>query len=324
MFGSILLRIGTYLVETFIGTGAVKDGGIRLENVKNAIETKINDVKKTTEIGNIKNTLADILEADDKTVRSEKVDAIIKQIDEINFVQPPKIAETSSVESISSKLFKILTETSLYKLALGMFLVVLLISPTWIKNTIEKSELGRVFRSTLTTVSANVRTVKVGNWEIGLGVADNVSNAKTELSGIDLTKITDGNSKQKITEAINHLTNADKTLKIEVAQNDKNKSENQAEGWVYLGKTKDKQNLLPDGITVSQSDLQTLKANTQVNFTDGVYLRSETKECPRSKGDIITSIPAGETFILSDDASKSLCEIGDTKIYAVWAKVRKN
>jgi hypothetical protein len=321
MFGSILLRIGTYLVETFIGTSAVKDGGTRLENVKNAIETKINDVKKTTEIGNIKNTLADILEADDKTVRSEKVDAVIKQIDEINFVQPPKVIETINPESISNKLLKILTETSFYKLALGGFLAVLLIYPTLIKDSIKDSELGRVFRSSLSTVSENLSGVEAGG--VKLTFAKKVIPSMTnDLKAIkaEIDKTTNDELKKQIQGVIDQLEKTDKVLKNENSPSDAKSENTPVEGWIYLGTLREKEETWLKVATINESvKIKDLKINASIKITDSVNLRTEVdNNCKRSSGDRITTIPVDETVTLLSDAS--ICPDTNT----VWVKVRRN
>jgi hypothetical protein len=67
-----------------------------------------------------------------------------------------------------------------------------------------------------------------------------------------------------------------------------------------------------------------LKANAQITFTDGVYLRKETENCKRSSGEIITAIPVGETAALISDASQSICPIPNTDTSAVWAKIKRN
>jgi hypothetical protein len=322
MFGSILLRIGTYLVETFIGKGAVKDGGIRLENVKNAIESKINDVKKTTEIGSIKNMLVEIVEADDKTIRSEKVDAVINQIDKVNFAQPTEVG-TETVNGFSNNLIRFISETGVLKIGFGILFITLLVFPGCIKSSIKESELGRVFRSSLSTVSEKLSVLEINGVKITF--AKNEFGAlKIELERIksEVGKIGNKDLEDQIQELINRLENSKKELQT---NNDPKNINNPKEGWVYLGKTdQSRQTLLPDGITIGQTDIQKLKVNTQISFTDNVYLRTETKDCPRSKGEILNVISIGDTVTLSEDASKSLCEIGDTKTFAVWAKVRKN
>ncbi len=321
MFGSILLRLGTYLVETFIGTGAVKDGGTRLENVKNAIETKINDFKKTTEIGNIKNTLADILEADDKTVRSEKVDAVIKQIDKINLgVTTPEVAETNNSESISNKLLKTIAETSFYKLVLGGFLAFLLICPTWIKSSIKDSELGRVFRSGLSTVSDHFIGLEIGNVKL--------SFAKNKLPAIanDLKAIKEGAEKtnnleleNQLQQVIDQIENTDKVLKSQLPPTDGNSGNPQKDGWIYLGKVQKDNKTWEKAETISGTvNLQDLTVNSKVTITDSVNLRTERLNCERSSGDFISTIPVGTTITIVENPS--ICP--DTK--TVWAKVRRN
>jgi len=324
MFGSILLRFGTYLVEKFIGRGNIKDGGARLENVKNAIESRITDVKKVSEIENIRATLAEIEVADDQAIRAEKIQAVLKQIDDAsNTFDSPKLAVTGLTDAgLASKISRNLLEASLFKWVLGAFFLILLVYPTLIKSTIDKSQLGTVFGGALSTISQNVRSVKVGNWEIGLGVAENVSTAATGLKNIDLNKITDNETKQKVEEVIGHLTNADNTLKNEIVQNDKSTTDEQTEGWVYLGKTRDKATI--ENGTVDKANLKDLKPTAKTTFTDSVYLRKEKKDCPRSTGEIITAIPIGETVTLQGDASSSLCPISDTGYFSIWVKVKRN
>jgi hypothetical protein len=321
MFGSILLRIGTYLVETFIGTGAVKDGGTRLENVKNAIETKINDVKKTTEIGNIKNILAELVETDDKTVRNKKADAVIKQIDEINFVQPPKI-EVETKNRFSNNLLKVLSETSFLKVGCGILFITVLVYPSCVKRSIKESELGRVFRSSLSTVSEKLSALEINGVKITF--AKNEFGAlKIELERVksEVGKIGNKDLEDRIQELINRLESSQKEMQTNNGSKDINSPK---EGWVYLGKTNNKQTLLPEGLTIGQTEIEKLKANLQISFTDNVYLRTETQGCPRSKGEILTVIPVGESVTLLTDATKSTCPIPTTDTSAVWVKVRRN
>jgi hypothetical protein len=140
------------------------------------------------------------------------------------------------------------------------------------------------------------------------------SQLKIVGDAIDTEQITlDEKTDTKIIQALSSITRATATA-----------SNLSIEGWVYLGKTK-ADNTWDKAETISdKTAIQDLKTNKTITFTDGVYLRTETKDCPRSKGNIITAIPAGETVTLLTDASKSLCEIGNTKTFAVWAKVKQN
>ncbi len=300
MFGSILLRIGTYLVETFIGTGAVKDGGIRLENVKNAIETKINDVKKTTEIGNIKNILAEIPEADDKTVRREKVDAIIKQIDEITFAQPNTVG-IETVNSFSNNLLKFSSETGVLKLALGFFLVILLFTPYCVKRSLKESGIVQGTRETAAFAVKNLKSFKLSkdSIEFNINNPEEVASAKAKVDAVD------------------------KKLKSALANNSSCREEN-PNCFVYLGEAKSDRSTWANAETIDSKITIGSLTNSKITFTNGAYLRSANTKitCPHGEGEIIGAVLEGQSATIIGEPD--FCPINGRSTYGVWVKVRKN
>jgi hypothetical protein len=300
MFGSILLRIGTYLVETFIGKGAVKDGGIRLENVKNAIESKINDVKKTTEIGSIKNMLVEIVEADDKTIRNEKVDAVIKQIDEVNFAQPTEVG-TEAVNGFSNNLIRFISEIGVLKIVLGLFLLILLFMPYCIKRSLKDSGIVQGTRETADFAVKNLKSLKLSKDSIEFNINDpqEVANVKSKVDAVD------------------------KKLKEDIAKNLSCREEN-PDCFVYLGEAKADKLTWANAETIDKTITIKSLTNSKITFTNGAYLRkANTKTtCPHGVGEIVSAVIGSETATIIGEPD--LCLIEGKTTYGVWAKVRKN
>ncbi len=89
-------------------------------------------------------------------------------------------------------------------------------------------------------------------------------------------------------------------------------------GWVYLGRA-DSNRVWQKAETISNTvAVSDLKQGKTITFTDNVYLRTETKNCSRATGEIITALRIGETATLLGDAQ--ICP--DTG--SVWVSIRRN
>lgn len=143
------------------------------------------------------------------------------------------------------------------------------------------------------------------------------------MTDVQLKLVGDSLDKQKNNSTIdNKLIDTTSTKVIDalsLISKAKNTSTNLLiEGWAYLGRAKDSETMDIEGITINKTAFAELKANQTITFTDGVYLRKEEQNCKRTKGEIITAIPVGESVTLLSDAS--ICPATNS----VWAKVRKN
>jgi hypothetical protein len=298
VFGNILLRIGTYLVETFIGKGAVKDGGTQLEHVKNVIESKINDVKKTTEIGSIKNMLAEIVEADDKTVRSEKIDAVIKQVDEINVVQPTVIG-TEAINGYSNNLIRFISEIGVIKLALGLLLLILLFTPTCVKRSFKESGIVQGTREAAYFAVENFSSVEVPNYlKVGIKTPKDIEIGREKLK------------------------KADDVLMTDYSKNNACREEN-PKCFVYLGEAKADKSWA-NAETIDKTITIRSLTNSKITFTNGAYLRKANPKatCPHGEGEIVGAVL--ETHSATIIGEPDLCPIDGKTTYGVWVKVRKN
>lgn len=122
-------------------------------------------------------------------------------------------------------------------------------------------------------------------------------------------KVSDGNEK------ILDSTNSQIAVALSAINNPKRGTDT---GWAYLGRA-DNNRVWQKAETVSNTiAVADLKEGTAITFTDNVYLRTETKNCSRSTGEIITALQIGETATLLGDAQ--ICP--DTG--SVWVKIRRN
>lgn len=109
----------------------------------------------------------------------------------------------------------------------------------------------------------------------------------------------------------------------QLLKNNPTKDEVLNEGWVYLGKTSDKANFLPENVNINQdTKIAELIADKQISMINQVNLRKEsTTGCPRGGAEKISEIPPSEIVTLT--TKYELCEIENTSTFAVWIKVKR-
>lgn len=215
----------------------------------------------------------------------------------------------------------VLPRFTFLKVIVSVFLLILLFIPSWIKTSLKESELLLNLENTVKIVSNNFKTLKYGGFEIESHFVNKVSEAKVLSSNIDPDKITDETTKKEVEKLVSLVKETDNTLKSELIKQE-TPSVGNSSGWIYLGKTNDKSNILNP--TTNITNINQISTDKTFQLADATYLREETG-CPRSAGKIITAIEKGKQIKAS--SSPEFCEINgqntDKKEYGVWLKVER-
>ncbi len=318
MFGNILLRLGTYLVETFVGKSTVRDGGIRLEHVNNAIETKIEKVRTSSDLA-----VTDALEAirgdDDKSSRGAKVDAVAKLIENSRAQVTPTGSERDR-ESILGVLARGISEVGFYKVALGCVLLILLISPSIINRSINESGL----KSGAKYLVTNFQSFELNGYIKAITkTSTNITQATAKLEELEknlessLKEKPDGSKvRSDLGDILSLLSVTGRDLKIRNTA-----TQEQPAGWIYIGEASADQKTWIKVKSVSNSvRIEDLKDKTEIVITEGTYIRTP-HACPHSAGDVIGATAKDNRAVVVGDIE--LCPLTpEKKSYGVWANVR--
>lgn len=205
------------------------------------------------------------------------------------------------------------------RIFLGLFFLILLVSPSCIKRSINESGIAAGTDYLLEQLSKKVESVEIKDVIKLVVKANSVEKAKSELEEAK-NKINDPQAKNEIESKIENLNDLEDGIKKQIAATTPSEIK-KSESWVYLGKSEaDKQSWNKAETIKENIKIRDLTENSVITFTDAVYLR--TGNCPHGQGDIVGAVLANSKATII--GSLDFCTIEGTDKFGVWAKVKTN